>query len=132
MRTFNFGNGTNYTVNDFSLTIMGNDWIVIAFVALMMLLGTKRMPEASRKLGKLVGEFNKTKGSVQEEIKRAKGELGIQVQGPAATEREKLEFMAKNLGIDPSNRTDDDLRSQITSKLGGGGQGTGKGSEPTK
>ena len=43
---------------DFYLKIMGNDWIVIGFVALMMLLGTKRMPEASRKLGKIVGEFH--------------------------------------------------------------------------
>ncbi|MDE1828821.1 MAG: twin-arginine translocase TatA/TatE family subunit [Thaumarchaeota archaeon] len=110
---------------------MGNDWIVIAFVALVMLLGTKRMPEASRKLGKLVGEFNKTKGTVQNEIQRAKGEIGIPIQGPATTERQKLEFMAKTLGIDPTNRTDDDLRDQISSKLGG--KNTDQGSkQPSK
>ena len=103
---------------DFSLTIMGNDWIVIGFVALLMLLGTKRMPDASRKLGRIVGEFNKTKNTVQTEIQRAKGEFSMPVQGPAATERQKLEFMAKNLGIDFTNKSDEELRSQISSKLG--------------
>ncbi len=115
-------------MTDFALTIMGNDWIVIAFVALIMLLGTKRMPEASRKLGKIVGEFNKTKGTIQNEIQKAKGDLNIvPVQGPATSERQKLEFMAQSLGIDSTNKTDDDLRNQISSKLGGG-QNTGQSS----
>ena len=117
-------------MTDFSLTIMGNDWIVIAFVALVMLLGTKRMPEASRKLGKIVGEFNKTKGSVQNEIQRAKGDFSIPIQGPATSERQKLEVLAKTLGIDSTNKTDDDLRNQISSKLGG--QNTDQGSGQMK
>ncbi len=105
-------------MTDFSLTIMGNDWIVIAFVALVMFLGTKRMPEASRKLGKIMGEFNKTKSTVQKEIQVAKGDFSIPVQGPVTTERQKLELMAQTLGIDCTNKTDDDLRNQISSKLG--------------
>ena len=106
-------------MTDFALVIMGNDWIVIAFVALVMFLGTKRMPEASRKLGRLVGELNRTKTTVQGEIERAKGEYGMPVRGPATSEREKLEFMARNLGINPTNRTDDELRDHISSRLGG-------------
>ncbi len=114
-------------MTDFSLTIMGNDWIVIAFVALVMFLGTKRMPEASRKLGKIMGEFNKTKDSVQKEIQMARGEFGMPVQGPVNTERQKLEMIAKTLGIDHLNKTDDDLRNQISSKLGGQNSGHGSG-----
>ena len=106
---------------------MGNDWIVIAFVALLMLLGTKRMPEASRKIGKIVGDFNRTKNTVHNEIQRAKGEFSIPIQGPAASERQKLEFLAKNLGIDCMNKTDDDLRNQISSKLGGPDTGQNSG-----
>ncbi len=117
---------------DFSLTIMGNDWIVIAFVALAMLLGTKRMPEASRKLGRILGEYNKTKGTVQDEIQKAKGEVGIAVQGPASSERQKLEFMAKTLGIDPANKTDDDLRNQISLRLGGQSTTDQGSKQPTK
>ncbi len=108
---------------------MGNDWIVIALVVLIMLLGTKRMPEASRKLGKIVGEFNKTRGTIQNEVQRAKGDLNIMpIQGPATSERQKLELMAKSLGIDSANKTDDDLRNQISSKLGDSRQNTGQGS----
>ena len=105
-------------MTDFALTIMGIDWIVIAFVALVMFLGTKRMPEASRKLGKIMGEFNKTKSTVQKEIQMTKGDFSIPVQGPVTTERQKLELMAQTLGIDCANKTDDDLRNQISSKLG--------------
>ena len=47
------------------------------------------------------------------------GELNMPIQGPATTERQKLEFMAGTLGIDCANKTDDDLRSQISAKLGG-------------
>lgn len=110
---------------------MGNDWIVIAFVALIMILGTKRMPEASRKIGKIVGEFNKTKSTVQNEIQRAKGEFNIPIGGPAASERQKLEVIAKSLGIDSVNKTDEDLRSMISSKLGGNNTSQNS-SEPAK
>ncbi|HXX05379.1 MAG TPA: translocase [Candidatus Bathyarchaeia archaeon] len=114
-------------MHDFALTIMGNDWIVIAFVALIMLLGTKRFPGASRRIGQIMGEVNKTKNIVQNEYQKAKGELSMPVQGPVTTEREKLELMSKTLGIDHSNKTDDELRNLIASKLGNQSQG----SEPT-
>ncbi len=106
-------------MTDFSLTIMGNDWIVIVFVAIVMFLGTKRMPEVSRKLGKIMAEINKTKDSVHKEIQMAKGNFDIPVHGPVNTERQKLEMIAKTLGIDHTNKTDDDLRNQISFKLGG-------------
>ena len=111
-------------MHDFSLTIMGNDWIVIAFVALIMLLGTKRLPGASRKLGQIMGEVNKTKNVVQNEYQKAKGDFTLSVQGPVTSEREKLEIMAKTLGIDHANKTDDDLRNLISLKLGKPSQGS--------
>jgi len=103
---------------DFSLTIMGNDWIVIAFVALILLLGTKHLPDASRKIGRIMGEFNKTSQAVQKEFQKTRNDFGIPVQGPVTTERQKLEIMAKTLDIDFSNKGDDDLKNLIASKLG--------------
>jgi sec-independent protein translocase protein TatA len=103
---------------------MGNDWIVIAFVALIMLLGTKRFPGASRKMGQIMGQINKTKNIAQNEYQKAKGDFSIPVQGPVSSEREKLEIMAKTLGIDHANKTDDDLRNLIASKLGRPSQGS--------
>ena len=111
-------------VSDLSLTIMGNDWIVIAFVVLVMLLGTKRLPQASRRLGQIMGEMSKTRNIVQNEFQKIKGDLSIPLQGPVNSERQKLEIMAKTLGIDCSNKTDDDLRNLITTKLGEPSQGS--------
>jgi len=105
-------------VIDFSLNILGNDWIIIIFVALILLLGTKRLPEVSRKLGKIMGEYNKTKYVVQDEFQKAKGDFSMSVEGPVVSERQKLETIAKSLGIDFTSKTDDDLRDLITSKLG--------------
>ncbi len=105
-------------VTDFSLTIMGNDWIVIAFVALIMILGTKRLPDVSKKIGKVLGEVNKTRNIVQNEFQKVKGDFTIPVQGPVTSEREKLEIMAKTLRIDSSNKTDDELRNLVMTKLG--------------
>jgi len=93
---------------DFSLDILGNEWIIIIFVALILLLGTKRLPEASRKLGKIMGEYNKTKNAVQEEFQKAKGDFRIPVEGPVMSERLKLETIAKSLDIDSTNKTDED------------------------
>jgi sec-independent protein translocase protein TatA len=103
---------------DVSLDILGNEWIIIIFVALILLLGTKRLPEASRKIGKIVGEYNKTKNVVQNEFQKTRGDLSIPVEGPVMSERQKLETIAKSLDIDYTNKTDNDLRDLITSKLG--------------
>jgi sec-independent protein translocase protein TatA len=112
-------------VENFSLDIIGNEWIIIIFVGLILLLGTKRLPEVSRKIGKFMGEYNKTRNVVQNEFQRAKSDF-IPVQGPATTERQKLETMAKSLGIDSTNRSDDELRNLINSKFGGSAnEGTG-------
>ena len=104
---------------DFSLDIIGNEWVIIIFVALILLLGTKRLPEASRKIGKIISEYNKTKNIIQNEFQNTKGDFNISVDGPVISERQKLETMAKSLGIDFTDKTDNDLRELITSKLGG-------------
>ncbi len=104
-------------MENFSLDILGNEWIIIIFAGLILLLGTKRLPEVSRKIGKFMGEYNKTRNVIQNEFQRAKGDF-IPVQGPVTTERQKLEEMAKSLGIDPTNRSDDELRNLINSKFG--------------
>ena len=103
---------------DFSLDIIGNEWIIIAFVAIVLFLGTKRLPEASRKIGKIMGEYNKTKNMVQNELQKATTSYNLSIQGPVATERQKLETIAKSLGIDYINKTDEELKNLIASKMG--------------
>lgn len=105
-------------MHDFSLNILGSEWLIIAFVAIVLFLGTKRLPELSKKIGKAVGEYNKAKNMVESEIKNATAGYNINVQGPVQTERQKLETIAKSLGVDFLNKSDDELRNIISSKMG--------------
>ena len=109
---------------DFSLDIIGNEWIIIIFIAIILFLGPKRLPEASRKLGKFLSEYNKTKNMVQNELQKATTSYNLPVQGPVETEREKLETIADTLGLDSSNKTDAELKNLIASKMGDSPEGT--------
>ena len=102
---------------EYSLNIIGSEWMIIIFVALILLLGTNRFPEAAKKIGKIVGEFNKAKNEIQNEMKDVANE-NIEISGPVKNERQKLEIMAKTIGIDSKKKTDDELRMEITSKIG--------------
>lgn len=102
---------------DFFLNIMGSEWIIIIFVALIVLLGTNRLPEVTKKLGKAVGEYNKTKNDVQKQFTDFSSS-NLDVQGPVENERQKLDSIAKSLGINSKNKTDDEIRFAISEKIG--------------
>ena len=105
-------------MHDFYLNILGSEWFIIAFVVIVLFLGSKRLPELSRKIGRAVGEYNKTKNMVQNEFQTATTGYNINVQGPVQTERQKLEMIAKSLDVDFLNKSDDELRNIIASKMG--------------
>ncbi len=96
---------------------MGSEWIIIIFVALVVLLGTNRLPDVAKKIGRAVGEYNKTKNQFQNNIKDLSN-TNIEINGPVQNERQKLEMIAKSLGINFTNKTDVELREIISSKIG--------------
>jgi sec-independent protein translocase protein TatA len=71
----------------------------------------------TRKIAKVMAQYDKTKNMVQEEIQKAKGEFNVNISGPVMSERQKLETLAKSLGINTEDKTDDDLRNIVNSKL---------------
>ena len=107
---------------DYALNIIGSEWIIIIFVALILLFGTNKLPEAGKKIGKMVGEYNKAKTEMQNQIKEYTNpdskENNISIDGPVQTERQKLEYMAKSLGINIENKTDLELKQVIETKFG--------------
>ena len=109
-------------VLDYGLNIIGSEWIIIIFVALILLFGTNKLPEAGKKIGKMVGEYNKAKTEMQNQIKEYTNpdpkEKNISINGPVQTEREKLEYMAKSLGINTEDKTDLELKQVIEAKFG--------------
>ena len=96
---------------------MGSEWIIIIFVALIVLLGTNRLPEVTKKLGRVVGEYNKAKNDMQKQFKDLSNS-NLNVLGPVQNEREKLDTIAKTIGIDSTNRSDEELRELISGKIG--------------
>ena len=102
---------------EYSLNIIGSEWLIIIFIVLILLLGTNRFPEAAKKIGKIVGEYNNAKNQVQNQMKDVTNE-NIEVSGPVKDERKKLEMMAKTLGVDSKNKTDEEIKKIIHGKIG--------------
>ena len=44
-----------------SLNIGGSEWMIIIFVAVVLVLGTGKLPGAAKKMGKVVSEYNNAK-----------------------------------------------------------------------
>ena len=100
-----------------SLNIIGSEWIIIIFIAIILLLGTNRFPEMAKKIGKVVGEYNNAKNQIQNEMKDVTKE-NFEVSGPVKDERKKLVIMANHFGVNCKSKTDDELRKIIDSKIG--------------
>lgn len=100
-----------------SLNILGSEWVIIIFVALVLILGTNKLPEAARKLGKAVNEYNRAKNDMQNHMKGVTNQ-NVDISGPVETERQKLEMIAKSLGVRVDEKTDDELRKIISNKIG--------------
>ena len=107
---------------DLTLNVGGSEWLIIIFVVLIVLLGTNRFPDVAKKMGKVVGEYNKAKKEVERQVndyaKPEDSTTNFSINKPAKTEREKLEIMAKSLGINIENKTDLELKQIIEVKFG--------------
>ena len=101
---------------DYSLNIAGSEWMIIIFVAVILILGTGKLPGVAKKLGKAVNEYNKAKNEIQEQMKIGEEQTPT-ISGPVETERAKLETIAKSIGIKVEEKTDDDVEGQWTQKV---------------
>ena len=102
---------------EYTLNIIGSEWIIIIFVALILLFGTNRFPDVAKKIGRLVGEYSNAKNQIENEMKGATNQ-NLQVSGPVKDERKKLEMTASQLGIDYEKKTDVELKKIIEGKIG--------------
>ena len=104
----------------YGLSVGGTEWVIIIFVALVLILGTGKLPGAARKIGKAVNEYNRAKDGIEEHVKGMQDAAdGIpRISGPVESEREKLEMIARSAGISPGGKSDEELRSAISKKIG--------------
>ncbi len=100
-----------------SLNIIGSEWIIIIFVALILFLGRGQLPGAAIKLGKVVSEYKKVKTDVQNQMKEISND-SVNISGPVENERQKNEIIAKSFGIKPEGKTDEELKKLVADKMG--------------
>ncbi|MDW8001029.1 MAG: twin-arginine translocase TatA/TatE family subunit [Candidatus Nitrosocaldus sp.] len=95
------------------LFISGAEWIWIIVIVGVLLFGAKKIPELARSLGRATGEYEKARLEAEREIR------GYRADGSKKIGRERLEEIARTLGIDPSGKDDDELRAEIERVIGG-------------
>lgn len=99
------------------LNIAGSEWIIIIFIALVLILGTNQLPSAAKKLGKTVNEYNKAKNDVRDQMESITKQ-NIEISGPVENERQKMETIAKSFGTSTDDKSDEELRKMISEKIG--------------
>ncbi|MFQ5941016.1 MAG: twin-arginine translocase TatA/TatE family subunit [Nitrososphaerales archaeon] len=134
-------------LTELSLMIGGSEWIVIILLAMFLLFGAKKLPEVSKSLGKVMGEYQRAKNTVKGEVDKASRSMNTSpfkldgtsstasknvsgtstevkvdptstgITGPVGSEREKLEVIARTLEIEPSGKSTEELKQLISGKM---------------
>ena len=92
--------------------INGAEWIIIILIIVILFFGAKKIPELARSLGKASSEFQRARIDAKKTLEND------QVSTPTkSVDREKLESIAETLGVDYSNKNDQDLKQAIESRI---------------
>lgn len=94
--------------------IGGAELIIIAIIFVALIFGSKKMPELARSIGKATTEYEKAKIQVRREIEVIKNQ---DINENPNLDRKKLEDIADILGIDYSDKRDNELKIAIDSEL---------------
>ena len=94
------------------IMVVGVEWIIIIVVIVILFLGVKRIPQLARSFGKASAEFQKSKREANSELEQLKDQTDV-----STIDREKLEIIADTLGIDYSNKNDEELRNTINKEI---------------
>ena len=89
--------------------IGGLEWVIIIGLIVVIFFGVRKIPELARSFGKASAEFQKARIAAKRELQQMKSEGNVG--------REKLEAIADSLGIDYTNKNDDELRTAIEIEL---------------
>ncbi|MDF3032643.1 MAG: Sec-independent protein secretion pathway component [Nitrososphaeraceae archaeon] len=107
------------------LNIGASEWGIIFLLLLLLIVGSNKLSGLARLLGRATGEYEKAKELIQNEKENSRSTDSIistspfvpRILGPVGSEREKLETIAKALGIEQGELTEDQLRSLISQKI---------------
>ncbi|HET8847308.1 MAG TPA: twin-arginine translocase TatA/TatE family subunit [Nitrososphaeraceae archaeon] len=105
-------------LESYLMSIGGSEWIIIGLLIIILLFGSKKLPEFSRTIGKAMGEFEKVRTmSLKQRIEDDSNYVGPRIAQAVDNERHKLEMLAESLGINHINKNDEELRLLILEKI---------------
>ncbi|HET8848055.1 MAG TPA: twin-arginine translocase TatA/TatE family subunit [Nitrososphaeraceae archaeon] len=84
---------------------VGYEFLILIVIIIVLIFGVKKIPELARSFGKATAEYEKARIEAKKEL--------AQIKGNDKVGREKLEEIAESLGIDYTNKNDDELRKAI-------------------
>lgn len=99
------------------MNIGGAEWFIIAFVFIILFFGSKNLPTFSKTIGRAMAEYQKAKSGIEKEMSSINIPAISPKISPISSEREKLEIIAKSLGIEYQNLSDDTLRDTVSRKM---------------
>ena len=85
--------------------------ILIVIAAGVILFGARKLPEFARSLGRAQADYEKARKEAAQEMNQLNNSQG------GAPSREKLEAIADTLGINYTDKNDNELRAAIEMKL---------------
>jgi sec-independent protein translocase protein TatA len=98
----------------------GFEWIFIVIIVVVIFFGAKKIPDLARGFGKATSEFEKARIEAKRElreIKNAGTSSSTSTTANTAANREKLESIADTLGIDYTDKNDEQLRLAIETEI---------------
>jgi sec-independent protein translocase protein TatA len=101
-----------YGLTPFLMAILNAaEVIIIVIIGLILIFGVKKIPELAKSFGKATTEYEKARIEAKKELQQIRNQ-NVNVVG-----REKLEAIAETLGIDYTNKNDDELRVAIEAEI---------------
>jgi sec-independent protein translocase protein TatA len=98
----------------------GFEWIFIVIIVVVLIFGAKKIPDLARGFGKATSEFEKARIEAKRELRELKNtgtSSSTTTTTNTAANREKLESIADTLGIDYTDKNDDQLRLAIETEI---------------
>ncbi len=90
-----------------------NELLWIGLFVLLLLFGSKKLPELAKAMGRATGEFQKGKIEIEKELREAAALTRDTDSVSGDAERARLEKAAANLGIDTTGKTAQQLKDEI-------------------
>ncbi|MEM0089231.1 MAG: twin-arginine translocase TatA/TatE family subunit [Archaeoglobaceae archaeon] len=92
---------------------IGTQELIWIAIIVLILFGAGKIPEVARSLGRSVAEFRKAQREAELELR----ELERDLKASKDEKRAKLEKIARDLGINPEGKSDEELLEEIDKAL---------------